>query len=346
MLKCFLSYKYDEKETALVGRLAALLRVLNVTVVEGRDLRAAQPLAQQIEALIAECDLLLCLKLSGDPASSVYIDQEAGFAHGRGLPIVLVVEDSSIPRGLFTADYYVSLDKGEMSAAVDLANAVQAIKKSRNLALEAPPSHHSLEALIDKEGWSPGVRGRLRTIRELINALDFVQARQEAKALLHDAPNCWRAAIAIAGSSMNLTPPDLDEAEKTLDQILVSFTGNARALSFAWHNKATVILVRNRGGSPGCTAATAQAAELYRRAIDLEPRFFTFVDLVECLVELGQITEDEATFAECLNEFADCVPKFRQAVEARGGQMLRELSKSRVIMNILYPKHKEGDGHE
>jgi hypothetical protein len=344
VLKAFLSHRFDEHGRVMAGHIACLLKALEVDPVDGHELTPGHPLPSQIEVRISTADLLVLI-LSSEP-DSVWIHGEAGYARGRDIPVV-VISDSTERRGLFSSDYFVDLRSGEFAAAASLTRAITEIKKRKNVRVESPPTYHSSPSVIDAEGWSSEVREDLSTIRKLIENLDFGGAMQVAARVLSAEPRCWRAAVAMSACLMNIGgTDDLDKAEELLRRLEVEFQGNARALSMVNHNRASILVMRLPNDPAERNEALSDAVRFLRKAIELEPRLNTYVDLVLRTLECNKIKEAEEAFAECLGRFSDKLGDFCKAVEAEGPEFVNEISKSTLIASALFPKTRGGSHHD
>ncbi len=124
MLKVFLSYRFNTKGQQLAERIRSVLKNLQVKTVDGKSILGK--LTDQIAARIKTCDALICVLNQGQDLR--YVEAEAHFAHGLGIPII-VISDGNVPiKGLLSDHRGIQLSKGEFEAASDLVAAINEIK--------------------------------------------------------------------------------------------------------------------------------------------------------------------------------------------------------------------------
>ncbi len=341
MLRGFISYKYDSAGKELAALVRKLMETLRVEVVDGTDLMPGQPIDTQICERITNCHFLLCLR--SKVSEGDYLDSEAGFARGNDIPVIHICDSGATRRGIFGTDYVISLERGEFSAAIELANSINRVKHQQNLSAEPPVNHHSPVATIEAEGWPDATKKKIYEIRAAFDGSLFQDALDKATALYSDT-NCWRAAVARSAALLNLG--QYDEADDWLEQVIPSLAGNNRALALAYHNKGGCIIYRPFENRTSRKEAVRRAASYYEQSVALEPIFFVYIDLVLSYLEAGALRKAEAAFGKFLNYWPDAREQLRQEVEARGSQFVQLVCKSQLIADILYPQSQKGVNHE
>ncbi len=337
MIRGFLSYKYDDDGKKLADLVRKLLETLRVDVIDGTDLTAGQPTDTQICERIRNCHFLICLR--SRVAEADYLDSEAGFARGNGVPVIHICDSSATRRGIFNEDYVIALEKGEFNAAIELTNSINRIKHKENVSEEPPVTHHSPVATIEAEGWPDAIKKRIYEIRAAFDTKSFQDVLDKATALYNET-NCWRAAVARSAALVNLGR--YDEADDWLGKVIPTFAGNNRALALAYHNKGGCLVYRPFENQRSRREAVEQAASYYQRSVNLEPGFFVYIDLVLAYLEMSALQESEAAFGKLLNHWPDARDRLRKEIEARGAQFVQLVCKSQLIADILYPQLQRG----
>jgi hypothetical protein len=267
MLKAFLSYRYEDRGTALASKIKFFLQAAGLQVLDGRSVEAASSLPMQIMARIDGCDLLVLLRSKGEDGD--FLLQEGLYAKGKGKPVIVIAEEMAVG-GLLSGDYQILLSKDEIGAMGNLLTTVNSIKMKRGLSSEPKQVRNDPRDVIESEGWSREVLDRIFNIRAVTEKLEYGKALEESQRLYNDYPDCWRAGIAIGARLVLLDR--LDEADAVIDEVIQRFRGNGRALSHAWQNKGWINFCRREEQGRHDPELVKEAIRCWKRSKDFEPR--------------------------------------------------------------------------
>lgn len=335
MLTAFLSYKYDNDESeSLALSIADLLRTLDVNVVDGKKLIATDDLNAQIKRRIDQAQVLIAIQLHGH--TSQYIAQEAGYALGKGIKLIIIADNDSAAKALHD-QYLIRLEQGLLSLATDLIRAIVEIKTMRVVSLEPTYSQHSSKVEIESEGWTPEILEELGKLRELISSSQFAQALELADEVIDSHSDCWRAYIAKSACLTHLYR--YQDARMVLDKVVNTFPSHRRALSHAYQN---IGWVSERSSTKFDAREAERRVRSYRKSISLEPREAVFNNLIYDLLTLDRVDEAEREFAKYLGKFHDAREKFSRLIELQGADFVRQIAKSPLLLPILFPRNKKG----
>ncbi len=117
-MKVFISY--SRKDEAVAHLLAHILRANKIECLIDRELRAGQKFDSRLQQMIKEANLILVL-LTKDAASSVWVNQEIGFATAHGKTVwPLAMETDIQPYGMLsTTQAYSLFDWSNPLEAID-----------------------------------------------------------------------------------------------------------------------------------------------------------------------------------------------------------------------------------
>jgi len=333
-ITAFLSYRYSDSGEALAARIALVLKTLDVHTSEARHVDPTCSLNDQIKSLIDTSNFLICIIT--EPDHNHYLSTEAGYACGRGKPVIFVAQDSgNIPGSgaLFSDQYHISLSKGEFEAASDLIAAVNSIKKKRGMSSGPPIVEPSPILQIEEENWPPEVEGKLLRIRTLATCLEYKKALEEAQNLYQNYPNCWRAGIAISACSILLN--EFDQAQEVLVDLVERFHDNRRALSHTYQNMGWLIGERCEALLDHDPKKIEQKIDFYRKSIRCEPRVSVYINLITNLLRLNRVAEAEAELFKCMINFPNTQQAFLQQLDLQGEEFIQAVSKSPQIAELI-----------
>jgi hypothetical protein len=142
--------------------------------------------------------------------------------------------------------------------------------------------------------WSPTVAELLSQLRALLVEERLVEALELGRVLCRRYPKDWRFSVYLSTVLVRLKA--FDEANALLDAIVVAFSDNPRAISYAYQNKA---YLTSLGGGEEQRSAEEQL-RLYQLSLGYEPRPSAYVGAVSCLLKLGRIVDAEAMLSNAL----------------------------------------------
>lgn len=116
--KVFISHSITPADQAIVYGIAQHLaeRQIEPYIAE-RDWQFGKSLAVKVEQAIEGCDCVLALLTIGG-SKSAYVNQEIGYALGKGKLVVPIVEKGVDVRGLQAGVEYVELQRGNTTQCV------------------------------------------------------------------------------------------------------------------------------------------------------------------------------------------------------------------------------------
>lgn len=336
MLKAFLSYRYTSKGESIARGISVLLRPLDIQIIDGKRINAAEPLSPQIAKRIDSSHFIISLRVDDDPND--WLSTEAGFGLGRDKPVIVVTESDLAPGsgGLIGHHYHISLKNGIFEAAGDLIETIRKIQQWNGLASSPTQLCHSDPDEIRNEQWPLEVLDRIFDIREKFNNLDFKTAFKEASELYNDHPQCWRAAIAISACHIQLK--HFDQAQQILDQIINNFVGNARALSYAFQNKGGLLSEECEHRAEHPQEVVEERIGYFRTSLRFEPRIEVYVNLIQDLLKLNRVEEADRELRKCLIRFPRAAEEFRKRVEQQGPEFVQEICKSDWLAALVFSK--------
>jgi tetratricopeptide (TPR) repeat protein len=336
MVKAFFSYRYSLRGESIASQIDCLLHTLGVELIDGKHLTPPQEVSELVKSIISQCDFLVCLHLNPDDRS--YLDREVAVATNCHKPIIILTADNFISELLRSDFYIISLREGEIQAAALMVAAINSIKSKLVLAQGSGLMSQSWEKELDAEQWTLEVRTRLKEIRQLFDCLDYQRSLDKADRLFSLRSDCWRAGIAKSAALMFLNR--FAEADGTLEELIVSFAGNPRALSHVYQNKAWLEYININGLVEHRERAMINAINYFQRSIDCEPRLIVYVDAIVMLLQADRIHESETLLLDCLNHFPNAIQEFHAQVRIKGADFLQQLAKSSILMKMLFPKER------
>jgi len=331
VLTAFLSYKYDVPEIfGLATDIAVLLQTLEVRLLDGKQLNATRGLNGQVIERIESAQLIIALVYSQHP--SEYVSQEIGFAVGKQIPIVVISDNADAKRALAGDQYFILVGRGGFNIAADLVRAINAIKAKRSLSVEPTLSQHSAKSEIEAEGWTSDVRDRLTLIRAAFDSQSFSDALAVASDVATSHPDCWRSFVAKSAALVHLH--EFDEAARILEDARIRFSSNTRALGHIFQNLGWILERRSVNRNP---EALQHRIDYYKLSVSNEPRLAVYVNLIQSLLEADRLADAEIELANCLSRFPDAAAQFRKQVEVIGSELVRQITKSRILSAIVFP---------
>ena len=314
--------------------LTLFLKEQDIEVIDGCRLAASETISSQIMSGIKGCDFLVCLLI--EDVDSRWVDQEIGYALGEGLEIISIIDGDIKPSGLVHAQYHIDRSKGDMVVCAELARTIKVIRKKLGAVSDISISANAPIEEIVSEGWSPEVMAGIMELREKY----FSQASFETALLvcdqhIRDFPECWRFMIAKSSALIHLKR--YDEADHVLSHIRDLFQSNTRALSYAFDNAGW--LARQRATRVD-NVSLSDELNLYETALRHEERFITYVNEIQCLLELERIQDAERELVRCLKKFPKAVLAFRKQVRVQGPDFVRNLAKSDLLSTLIFPKEE------
>lgn len=332
MLKAFLSYPYKDEIKDFVDLLHNFLEEQDIEVVDGKWPSATDSLSEQIKLSIKESNILVAVLI--DSLESRWVDHEVGYAIGAGLDVIIVYDGEVLPSGIIGDQYCIKRTTSDMALATSLSKTLKIIRKKLGATSGIPLSSNAPIDEILTEGWSDAIRDAILLLRNDY----FAQARFEeaigvASSLIVKHPSCWR--FYIAKSSALIHTRRFLEATNALAETIAVFGNNPRALSYAYDNRGWLKHIEQTAHN---RKSLESELEEYKVAIQHEPRFITYVNEVQCLLELGRTREAEREFFSCLKRFPWAVPLFQKQVEVQGSDFVKNLSKSDLISTLIFPK--------
>jgi hypothetical protein len=171
----------------------------------------------------------------------------------------------------------------------------------------------------------------LAHIRSLFAKSHFESILFESKRAFQRFFGCWRFLINQSAAFIHLNK--LDEADQVLDQAMMVFAKEPRALSYAYENKEWAL--SRRPGAKTHKILRTRVSWL-RRAVQKEPRFEPYVTLIICLLQLDRIAQAEREFIGYFNRPA-LTEAFRQKVKLHGREYIQAVAKSDLICGLVFP---------
>jgi hypothetical protein len=239
--------------------------------------------------------------------------------------------------GLISHQYNILLSRSGINIAADLLRAINEIKRKRAISIEPTYSQHSAILEIDGEGWIREVREKLSKLREMITNQEFTIGLTLATQVIAEHQDCWRAYIAKSACLVHLHK--YDEADNVLDEVIRNFSSHRRALSHAFQNKGWV---SQRRATRFIEFEAEYRVECYRQSISYEPRVAVYINLIHTLLMLNRVHEAESELANCLREFPEARSEFLEQVNIQGADFIEQITKSRLLASILFPKNSKG----
>lgn len=334
MKTVFISYRYSDEVEPIALMIMNWFKIHDIKVVDGKHLDASLSLNEQLKDRIKESDLLVSIRIGKN--SSTYVAEEAAYAAGLSIPIIIISKGKFDEGSIINDQFYIDLDRG-FDASNDLSDAVAKILEKSYLTLDVKKVKHPPKDEIDAEGWSSEIREHISGIRKLMDEREIEKAHQFARTLLENHPECWRASIAI--SACSIINEDYKEAELVLIDVLSSFTGSGRALSYAYQNLAWLYFERDREND---AELNQKMIDTYRKSIDAYPRIDVYFDLIMTYLDAELVREAEQVIIEMLEEFPEMKEKIDEMISSEGTDFVKLITKSSLLSAIAFPK-KPGD---
>jgi len=330
MLTAFIAYPYAKEHHEFAAWLSAHLQELDVEVRDGSDLSAGKALNEELLSRIQSSNLLIAY-VPGTEASR-YVDQEIGVALGAHIPVVVITDGETLPAGL--QDHKVHIDRsiGDLFVATSVLRTVNDIKKKLRMGAGPAISRNLPSSTIDQENWTPEVREALRSLAGQFEELAFGSIVDDCSRLKEEHPDCWRFWVAMSSALIHLRK--YAEAARVIEDLIESFQDNSRALASAYQNSAWLASRTRTEESP---EELEREIELHQKSLQKEPSLGTCLNLVNCYLAADRVTEAEAAFVRCLEDFPEALAELKSRVDVHGSKLVREIAKSNLLRALLFP---------